>query len=53
MAQKLKIEKGDIVAFYDEGKGNIIIKKAVLKPEWSIKVLELSIWFITQRNNLI
>lgn len=33
VAQKLKIEQGDIVAFYDDEKGNIIIKKAILKPE--------------------
>jgi len=29
----LKIEQGDIVAFYEDEKGNVIVKKAVLKPE--------------------
>jgi bifunctional DNA-binding transcriptional regulator/antitoxin component of YhaV-PrlF toxin-antitoxin module len=33
VAQKLKIEQGDIIAFYEGEEGNIIIKKAVLKPE--------------------
>lgn len=33
VAQKLKIEQGDIVAFYDDEKGNIIIKKVILRPE--------------------
>jgi bifunctional DNA-binding transcriptional regulator/antitoxin component of YhaV-PrlF toxin-antitoxin module len=32
-AQKLKIKQGDLVGFYDDNKGNIIIKKVVLKPE--------------------
>lgn len=33
VAQKLKIKQGAIVAFYEDEKGNVVIKKAVLKPE--------------------
>lgn len=30
-AQKMKTEQGDLIAFYEDEKGNIIIKKAVFK----------------------
>lgn len=33
VAQKLKIEQGDMIAFYEDEKHNIILKKAVLKAE--------------------
>ena len=33
VAQKLNIKQGDIVAFYEDEKHDVIIKKAVLKLE--------------------
>lgn len=32
-AQKLKIKQGDMIGFYNDDKGNIVIRKVVLKPE--------------------
>jgi bifunctional DNA-binding transcriptional regulator/antitoxin component of YhaV-PrlF toxin-antitoxin module len=32
-AIKLKIKQGDMLGFYGDDKGNIVIKKVVLKPE--------------------
>ena len=32
VADMLKIKHGDLVAFYGDGNGNVIIKKAVITP---------------------
>lgn len=32
-AKKLKIEQGDLIGFYNDDVGNVVIKKVVLKPE--------------------